>query len=296
VQRAVACPDAGARTKGYTAMSCWTIDEPTTLDFDGVVALKATLIAGSVSVLAGGGDRPSVIIDEVEGPPLVVSHEAGMLNISHERLWEGVLAWLRTQRCNAVITVTVPRECPVTVNLVSADAVITGLSARTSLKSASGDVTLDGVTGDIDAGTVSGAIEAQGLDGRVAFTSVSGNLALAGGSVDALTARTVSGRIAVDVDLLGDSRVDVNTVSGEVALRIPETASAEVTLNSAAGRIDTSFPEVDRLDRALAKSVTGTLGDGAGRLSVNTVSGGITLLGRAKDNDVDDTPAPEMEK
>ena len=38
-------------------MSRWTIDEPTTLDFDGVVALRATLIAGDVSVLASD-ERP----------------------------------------------------------------------------------------------------------------------------------------------------------------------------------------------------------------------------------------------
>ncbi|GAA4087960.1 DUF4097 family beta strand repeat-containing protein [Actinomadura miaoliensis] len=275
-------------------MSRWTIEEPTSLDFDGVVALRTTLIAGSVCVLAGG-ERPSVLVDEIEGPPLVVSHEAGMLNVSHERLWEGVLTWLRSQRCRAVVTVTVPHDCPVTVNLVSADAVITGLSARTSLKTASGDVTLDGVTGEIDVGTVSGAIEAQGLDGRVAFTSVSGDLALAGGSVDALTARTVSGRIAVDVDLAGAGAVEVNTVSGEVALRVPETASAEVTLNSAAGRLDSSFPELERQDRPFGRTVAGKLGDGSGRLSVNTVSGGVTLLGRAP-GDAGGFPASGMEK
>ncbi|MFC5752040.1 DUF4097 family beta strand repeat-containing protein [Actinomadura rugatobispora] len=260
----------------------WTVDEPATLDFDGVVALKATLIAGSVSVLASD-DRPSVLVGDVEGPPLVVGHEAGMLTITHERLWEGVLTWLRTHRARAAITVTVPRDCPVTLNLVSADAVITGMTARTSIRSGAGDVTLDGVTGAIDANTVSGAIEAQGLDGRVSFTSVSGDLALAGGDIDTLAARTVSGRIAADVDLAGGGRIEVNTVSGEVALRIPESAGAQVALHSAAGRIETSFPELGREERAVTRSVTGKLGDGSGRLSVNTVSGGVALLGRAGD-------------
>src|SRR5690606_32631617 len=61
-------------------------------------------------------------------PPLVVGHEAGMLTSTHEKLWEGVLSWLRTQKCRASITVTVPHDCPVTLNLVSADAVVTGKS------------------------------------------------------------------------------------------------------------------------------------------------------------------------
>jgi hypothetical protein len=274
-------------------MSRWTIDEPATLDFDGVVTLRTTLIAGNVSVLASD-ERPSVIIGDVEGPPLVISHEAGMLTITHERLWEGVLSWLRTQRCQASITVTVPHDCPVSVNLVSADAVITGLTARTSIKCASGNITLDGVTGAVDANTVSGDIEAQGLDGTVTFTSVSGDLALAGGAVEQLTARSVSGRIAADVDLVGGGRVDVNTVSGEVALRVPESAGAQVSLNSAAGRIETSFPELGRQVRAVATSVNGKIGDGTGRLSVHSVSGAITLIGR--DGDAAEITTPRMEK
>jgi hypothetical protein len=271
-------------------MSRWTIDEPTSLDFDGVVALKATLISGSISVLASD-EKPSVHIDGVDGPPLVINHEAGMLSITHERMWEGVLSWLRQQKCDATITVTVPHDCPVTITLVSADGVITGMASRTSIKSAAGTVTLAGVTGDIDANTVSGAIEAQGLDGKVSFTSVSGDLSLAGGSVDALSARTVSGRIAADVDLAATSRVDVNTVSGEVVLRVPAALSAEVPLTSAAGRIDTSFEGLDQQERPVGKSIAGKLGDGSGRLSVNSVSGRVTLLGR-------DAPAistPEME-
>lgn len=280
--------------EGHIAMSRWTIEEPTTLDFDGVVALRVTVIAGSVSVLASD-ERPSIMVGDVEGPPLIVTHEAGMLTVTHEKLWEGVLSWLRTHNVRAAITVTVPHDCPVSLNLVSADAVVTGMTARTSIKSATGDVTLDGVAGAIDANTVSGAIEAQGLDGTVSFTSVSGDLALAGASLDRLGARTVSGRIAADVALSGDAAVDVNTVSGEVALRVPESAGAQVSLSSAAGRIETSFPELGRQDRTIAQSVTGKLGDGAGRVTVNTVSGAITLLGR-DDDSPEITTGPRMEK
>ncbi|WP_021596827.1 MULTISPECIES: DUF4097 family beta strand repeat-containing protein [Actinomadura] len=278
--------------EGHIAMSRWTIDEPTTLDFDGVVALRVTLIAGSVSVLASA-ERPSIMVGDVEGPPLVVTHEAGMLTVTHEKLWEGVLSWLRTNRVRAAITVTVPHDCPVTLNLVSADAVVTGTTSRTSIKSASGDVTLDGVAGKVDANTVSGDIEAQGLDGRVSFTSVSGDLSLAGASVDHLAARAVSGRIAADLSLGGDGGVDVNTVSGEVALRVPESTNAQITLNSAAGQIDSSFPELSRQERTVSRSASGKIGDGSGRITVNTVSGRITLLGR--DDDAPEITTPRME-
>lgn len=191
-----------------------------------------------------------------------------------------MLKWLRSMRCDADITVTIPRDCPVTMNLITASAVVAGLSARTSIKSGSGNITLDGVTGKIDANTISGVVEAQGLDGSVSFNSVSGDLALAGGSVWVLTASTVSGRIAADVDLAADSRVRISTVSGEVALRLPQSTSSNVSLNAAAGRVDTSFPGLRQQERAITKTLSGTLGDGAGNLHVNTVSGAVTLLSR----------------
>ncbi len=226
--------------EGHIAMSRWTIEEPTTLDFDGVVALRVTLIAGSVSVLASD-ERPSIMVGDVEGPPLIVTHEAGMLTVTHEKLLEGVLSWLRTHKVRAAITVTVPHDCPVSLNLVSADAVVTGMTTRTSIKSVSGDVVLDGVAGAIDANTMSGAIEAQGLDGTVSFTSVSGDLTLAGASVDRLGARTVSGRVAADVDLSGGAVGRQHRVrrGGAARARVP---GAHVSLNSAAGRMRRPSP------------------------------------------------------
>src|SRR5262245_18601731 len=109
-------------------MARWTIEEATALDFDGVVALKVMLMRGHVSVL-GTDDAPSVHIGDVGGQPLLVGHEAGMLNITHENLWEGLLKWFGTQRSSAELTVMVPWDCPVQLNLVNAGAVITGLTS-----------------------------------------------------------------------------------------------------------------------------------------------------------------------
>ncbi|WP_026314216.1 DUF4097 family beta strand repeat-containing protein [Actinomadura flavalba] len=262
-------------------MGRWTVDEPGSLEFDGVVSLRVTLIAGTVSVLvADGAAAPSVVVHELSGPPLIVTHEAGLLSVSHEKMIEGVFGWLRQQKVRADVTVTVPRECPVSLTLVSAEAVVAGLGARASIRTASGTVTLDGIDGDVDVNTVSGAVEALAVDGAVSFTSVSGDLALAGGTVQRLAARTVSGRVAADVDLAGPAAVDVHAVSGEIALRVPESTGATVALNSAAGSLSTSFAELHRQNVGMMKNISGTIGDGSGRLSVTTVSGAVALLGR----------------
>jgi len=259
-------------------MARWTIDGPTTLDFDGVVMLKATIVAGSISILPTDG-RPSLHVSDVSGQPLEVVQEAGMLSISHEvDGFEGALKWLQDRRGRATVTVCVPRECPVKLKLGKADVVVTGLSSRISVNSVSGDATLEGVSGVVDANTVSGTVQAQGLDGSIRFNTVSGDLDLAGGALDSLTANTVSGKVTADIALSDAGKVKVSTLTGAVTLRLPDSISAQVALTSAVGRIDTGFTELSRAERYTSKSVTGTLGDGKSLLNVSTVSGTIALL------------------
>jgi putative adhesin len=261
-------------------MARWTVDEPTKIDFDGVVALKANIVAGTVSVLPSD-DRPALHVSEISGHPLEVVHEAGMLSLTQKSSGvEGVLRWLQNTRGRTAVTVTVPADCPVTLNLVTANAVVTGMTGRVSVKTASGDVTLDGVTGSIDANTATGAVEAHGVGGSMTFNSVSGDLALARGAVQRLSAHSVSGRITTDVDLSDSAGVQIRTVSGEVTMRLPASTSAKVALVTVGGRIDAAFDGLDRAERPVGKSVTGTLGGGAASLTVNSVSGPITLLSR----------------
>ena len=100
----------------------WTIQAPTSLDFDDVTGLRVRLIAGSVAVLATDG-KPSLDVSSIEGEPLTVTYEGGLLTIAHENLtWEGLLKWLRPQRHSATLTVTVPRKCPTQVGVVSLPA------------------------------------------------------------------------------------------------------------------------------------------------------------------------------
>jgi len=108
-------------------MTQWTIEAPTSLDFDDVSGLRVRLIAGSVAVLATDG-KPSLDVADISGEPLNVTYEDGLLTISHENLtWEGLLKWLRPHRHSATVTVTVPRKCQTQVGVVSAAAVMSGI-------------------------------------------------------------------------------------------------------------------------------------------------------------------------
>jgi hypothetical protein len=263
-------------------ISQWTVEGPTSLEFDDVTALRVRLMAGSVAVLATDG-KPSVDVTSIEGDPLSVTYEGGVLTIAHENLsWEGLLKWLRPQRHSATVTVTVPRKCQTQVGVVSATAVMSGMTgARTSVKSVSGEITLDGVTGDVDANTVSGGLEAQGINGRLNFRTVSGDLTLAEGWLERLNANVVSGDVTADIDLDPLGGMQVTTVSGEVTLRLPAEADARVNLHSMSGDVRSEFTELRRTSAPASRSVSGSLGAGSGHVSVNTMSGRVMLLRRA---------------
>ena len=262
-------------------MAQWTIEAPTSLEFDDVTGLRVRLISGSVAVLATDG-KPSLDVSSIEGDPLTVTYEGGVLTIAHENLtWEGLLKWLRPQRHSATVTVTVPRKCPTQVGVVSATAVVSGISSRASVKSVTGGITLDGVTGDVDANTVSGALEAQGINGRLNFRTVSGDLTLADGWMERLDASVVSGDVTADVDLDPLGGMQVSTVSGEVTLRLPAEADAQVNLHSLSGDVRSEFPELKRTSAPASRSVSGSLGAGSGHVSVTTMSGRVMLLRRA---------------
>ena len=214
----------------------------------------------------------------LSGQPLLVKHEAGILTITYADLtWDGLLGWLRPQPHSATITIIVPPECPTQLGVVNASAIVSGINATTSVKSVSGKITLDGVTGAVDATTLSGDMEAQGLDGQVGFNSVSGDLTMADGTVEKLDAKTVSGRVTADVELNKDGALRVTTISGEVAIRLPAEASTRVDLRSTTGRVQSEFDGLTASRSPGASTLSGTLGSGAGRLLVTTVSGQVTL-------------------
>ena len=260
----------------------WTIEAPTNLEFDEVTGLRVRLIAGSVAVLATTG-KPSLEVSSIEGDPLNVTYENGVLTVAHENLnWEGLLKWLRPQRHAATVTVSVPRKCQAQVGVVSAAAVMSGISARASVKSVSGGITLDGVTGDVDANTVSGPVEAQGINGKLNFNTVSGDLTLADGWMERLDVNGVSGDVTADLDLDPLGGMQVTTVSGEVMLRLPAEADARVNLHSVSGDVRSEFAELRRSSAPASRSVSGSLGAGSGQVSVTTMSGRVMLLRRAE--------------
>ncbi|MEO3749282.1 DUF4097 family beta strand repeat-containing protein [Streptomyces sp. B6B3] len=277
----------------------WSVTEAQTLTFDRdpVRNLHVRIVNGTVNVV--GTDEPNtrVEITEVEGPPLVVTHEAGHLVVAYEDLpWQGFLKWLNRKgwRRRAVVSVCVPAAARLTVGVVGASAVVSGMEGRADVRGVSGHTTLVGLSGRVHAETVSGDIEAQSLGGELRFNSVSGNLTVIDSVVQELRADAVSGDMVVDLaPCEKPTDLRLNTVSGEVAIRLPDPIDAEVDATTASGGISSAFAELAQHGDWGAKRLAGTLGDGAGSVHCSTVSGSIALLRRpAPPDEPSDTAGP----
>ncbi|WP_371783196.1 DUF4097 family beta strand repeat-containing protein [Streptosporangium subroseum] len=256
-------------------MRQWIIEKPEQLTFESVSKLNVRIVAGRLAVLASDGP-PTLEVTEVGNPPLIVTHEDdGTLTVTYKDLtWDGLLGWLRPGKREATLTLTVPKECPINVGVVSASAVVAGFEGRTSVKSVSGEIVLDGVSGEIHADTVSGTMESRNLVGDLSFKSISGELTVAQGTPRRLRATTVSGRITADLKLPPTGHVTLNSASGDIVLRLPHEVDTDVTIRSNSGKISTAFPKLAQG----GKTLTGRIGGGMASLTVSTISADVTLL------------------
>jgi hypothetical protein len=125
--------------------------------------------------------------------------------------------------------------------------------------------------------TVNGGIDAEGLRGDVRAESVNGGISVFGtGTVEA---ETVNGRIEAGIG--SDSwtgTLSFETVNGGISVHLPATVQAEVQAETVNGGLSSDFPLTMQPGRSWGpRRMQGTIGRGGGRLSLETVNGGIEL-------------------
>lgn len=222
----------------------------------------------------------------------------------------------RGLEAHADLVVRVPRGGDVAVYLAVGQASASDVEARLLVETGAGRVGARGVRGDVSVNTGSGAVTVADVDGHVRVDTGSGGVRVEGvtgpavevdtgsGSVEGrnVSAEVVhvdtgSGRIrfdglaaprvecdtgsgAVHLSLASDvERLLVDTGSGGVTVVVPRELGAELHLDTGAGRISVDAPGavVDVSGRGYLR---GTLGDGVGRLVVDTGSGSVKVRGK----------------
>jgi lia operon protein LiaG len=180
------------------------------------------------------------------------------------------------------------------VKCESADVTTTGTRGSLTLDTGSGNLSVTNAEGILSFDTGSGSVEGTNLRGtKILADTGSGEVSFDGVTGQTLSVDTGSGsveltgiscpRVLVDTGS-GDVRVrmvgavddmNVDTGSGTVTIEAPATLGATLHFETGSGDVDTDFPlKVLHRDD---DSLTATIGDGHGRIAVDTGSGSVRL-------------------
>lgn len=184
----------------------------------------------------------------------------------------------------------------IVVNTAAAGVTASGTRGELDVDVGSGAVQVSDARGNVRIDTGSGAVQVGGVRGNrleidtgsggvsgsdVAVGSLlvdtgSGSVSLTGVATDDASVDTGSGRVLLE--LLRDARrVRIDTGSGGVTLGLPTNFGAELEVETGSGGITVDLPV--QMRRGGRTSLSGRIGDGDGRVEIDTGSGGVRIRG-----------------
>jgi hypothetical protein len=191
---------------------------------------------------------------------------------------DGILGHVRGGSMAAVdYDLNVPRGCLLDIHTVSGDVDVQGTGSKAELHSVSGSLDLTDAQGVIELHSVSGDITASNLEGELNANSTSGRVRVSDSALRRFSLHTVSGDMTISTPLSTGESYSVSTVSGSLRLTVPPGTGADVHLSTVSGRID-GTGSVQASGGAGHRSWSGTVGGGGAHLTMNSVSGSLSLL------------------
>lgn len=197
------------------------------------------------------------------------------------------------------LVIHVPENSSIEISGVSADIEVASVLGEQSLQTVSGDVEThtagadveaESVSGDVDvsgtgdeadteAATVSGDVTLSGLAGSAEAGSVSGDVTIRGGSFDEVELGSVNGDLTFRGALLDGGELSMESVNGTVDVEFTNKVSARFDIETFNGSIKNCFgPKPERTSRySPGLELSFTLGDGDGRVSIETLNGSVHI-------------------
>lgn len=153
---------------------------------------------------------------------------------------------------------------------------VSGARGDVFVDTGSGRVRVSDIRGDeLNIDTGSGGVTGSGLSARELLVDTgSGSVELSSLTATEISVDTGSGSVELALDS-SPSSILVDTGSGSVSLSLPSDFGATVEVETGSGGIRTEFPI--QLRRAERDHIIGTIGDGRGRVEIDTGSGSVTI-------------------
>ena len=184
------------------------------------------------------------------------------------------------------------------VDAQSAPITATGAKGELTLDVGSGSVNASGIEGVLVVDTGSGPVEVSRFRGteltvdtgsgevtaseiqadRLVVETGSGDIRLAMATSPDVVLETGSGSVTADLRS-APAELKVETGSGNIGVTAPGSLDAEVEIETSSGDIETDYPL--QVTRHARDHLVGRIGDGKGRISIETGSGDVRLMKRA---------------
>lgn len=166
------------------------------------------------------------------------------------------------------------------VNTVSGEADVSTMAREVEVRTVSGDAQLEADSLRTTLNTVSGDLTASGPSGELDITTVSGDVELRAADLSRARFETVSGDLELDVSLAKNARIQVESLSGDLDLFLPEDHGASCEAQSFSGNIRSDFGQVTNEKYGPKKSLDYQIGDGDGRIRIESFSGDVRIRAR----------------
>lgn len=164
-----------------------------------------------------------------------------------------------------------------TIDVGSGQVEVRGAEGEVNLDTGSGSVDVTDVSGPslrIDTG--SGSVTAVGIAvGELNIDTGSGSIIAERVAARDIVLDTGSGSVELEITENADN-IEIDTGSGGVVVTVPVSFGASVDIDTGSGGIELDMPITMR--RWQRDHVQGTIGDGGGRLHIDTGSGSVRIL------------------
>ena len=202
-----------------------------------------------------------------------VSQSGNRVTIQTRMRGSGLLNFSRSAAVE--YDISVPRDCAVNLQSVSADTTLEGTRGDTGIRTVSGDVNIRNVAGDISITTVSGDVFGNGLVGTLIGRTTSGDTTVRTSKLRRFSLNSVSGDFSIETSLPENETSNAKTVSGDLTLLLPPSNGATVELRSVSGSVSCELPgEVIKAGR---RHWQGRVNGGGAHVDMNSVSGDLVV-------------------
>ncbi len=175
----------------------------------------------------------------------------------------------------ADLRIAVPAGRSLELHLAVGRIAAANVDGRLRLEAVAAPVTVAGGRGNLLVSTVSGDVRVSGGNGPARLSTGSGDVRLSQVRAPDVGVETGSGDVTLELQSVVQV-LDVETGSGDVSIVAPPSTSARLEIEAGSGDIESDFPLA--VTRSGRHHLTGTIGDGKGRVSVGTGSGGVRLM------------------